>query len=293
MLSAEGLRFRAAFFSSVRQFFVSKNFLEVDTPLLSPVILPEANIVPVKAGGLFLLTSPELYMKRLLARGHRHLFQICSCFRSEEQGRLHLTEFKMLEWYHLGGDYRRLMEDCRELICYLAAALQQQFPALCQSLDLQRWQTMTVREAFEKYVPVSLDQALAEDNFDQLLVEYIEPNLGLDGPSFLIDYPAQMASLAQLKADDPTAAERFELYINGVEIANGFSELTDTKEQRRRFSAELLQLEWTDTMPERFLDELDLIDEAAGIALGLDRLLMLFMGKNHIDEVQTFASGDI
>ncbi len=289
MLSAEGLHFRAAFFASIRQFFVSHDFLEVDTPLLSPVILPEANIVPVSAGEQFLQTSPELYMKRLLARGHHRLFQICPCFRSEEQGRLHLQEFKMLEWYHLNKNYDQLMQDCKELICFLAAALKKQFPAVCHSLDLAVWQKITVAEAFAQYVPVSLEKAIQNDTFDELLVEYVEPQLGIDGPVFLIDYPAQMASLAKLKADDQTVAERFELYINGIEIANGFSELTDAGEQRMRFREEITRLSWDTSMPERFLDELDEIDEAAGIAMGLDRLLMLFMAKTHIDEVQSFA----
>lgn len=293
MLSAEGLHFRAAFFSAIRQFFVANDFLEVDTPLLSPVILPEANIVPVTASKLFLQTSPELYMKRLLARGHQRLFQICSCFRSEEQGSLHLQEFKMLEWYHLGQDYSVLMQDCQELINFLGNSLGHRFPHIHKSFCCKSWQTMTVKDAFSKYAPLTLKQAMDRDVFDELLVQYIEPNLGKNGPLFLLDYPAEMASLAKLKTDDPTVAERFELYIDGIEIANGFSELTDAKEQRTRFAAELKQVSWQTSMPERFLDELDLIDEAAGIAMGLDRLLMLFMGKTHIDDVQSFAPGEM
>lgn len=293
MLSTQGLHFRAAFFSAIRRFFDSQGFLEVDTPLLSPVILPESNIAPITADVDFLQTSPELYMKRLLARGHQRLFQICSCFRREERGRLHLQEFKMLEWYHLDKNYEQLMADCQELISYLGVTLQEQFPDLYKSFDCSSWQKITVAEAFARYVPVSLEQAMREDRFDELLVEYVEPNLGINGPVFLVDYPAPMASLAKLKDNDHAYAERFELYINTIEIANGFSELTDAGEQRLRFAEELERLPRQRVMPERFLDELDIIDSAAGIAMGLDRLLMLFMGKTHIDDVQSFAPNDM
>ncbi len=151
-------------------------------------------------------------------------------------------------------------------------------------------------EAFERFSPVSLSQALAEDSFEEMLVEHIEPRLGRGRPLFLCEYPAQLASLARLKPGEPAVAERFELYISGLELANGFSELTDPCEQRRRFQQELQTIEKREgrrqAMPEQLLDELAAIESAAGIAFGLDRLLMLAMGKSDISEVMSFTAGD-
>jgi len=145
--------------------------------------------------------------------------------------------------------------------------------------------------------PLTLDEAVARDCFDEILVEHIEPHLGRGELSFLHDYPAGMASLARKKTDDPGVAERFELYIEGVEIANGFSELTDAAEQRRRFEKEIELLaervEEEFSMPEKFLADLEKLPTCAGIALGVDRLLMLILGKNDINNVVTFAPDDL
>jgi lysyl-tRNA synthetase class 2 len=158
------------------------------------------------------------------------------------------------------------------------------------------WEKLTVAEAFARFAPIDPVEALQSDDFDRVLVEYIEPNLGVGRPTFLHDYPAQCASLARLKEDDERVAERFELYVDGVELANGFSELTDAAEQRRRLAGELSRMEpghGMTAMPERFLEDLAELDTAAGVAFGVDRLLMLLMSADSIAEVVSLAPGDL
>jgi elongation factor P--(R)-beta-lysine ligase len=304
MLDPQGLRIRAALFAAVRLFFTAQGFLEVDTPLRQPVIIPESNIVPLTADGQYLQTSPELCMKRILAAGCPKIFQICPCFRKDERGRRHLEEFTMLEWYRRDADYHALMTDCEDLLQSVAERLAGILPdaagrekRISVDLDLAApWPRLTVEEAFRRYSPLSLEQAIAGDCFEEILVEFVEPRLGVGSPVFLLDYPAEMASLARRKADEPARAERFELYLNGIELANGFSELTDADEQRQRFRHELDLIERSGRrpagMPERFLDDLDRLPSAAGIAFGLDRLFMLLMGRHEIGEVVSFAPED-
>lgn len=294
MLDRKGLQLRAAFFRAVRRFFQEQGFLEVDTPIRQPLLIPEQNIVPIPSGTHFLQSSPELYMKRLLAAGCERIFQICHCFRQGERGRLHLEEFVMLEWYRLDADYGDLMQDCENLFTSLAGELSAcVFPV---HLDLG-WQRLTVEEAFARYCPISAAEALAQDMFDQLLVEYVEPQLGLETPAFLCDYPLELASLARPKPGQPEVAERFELYVSGIELANGFSELTDSDLQRKRFGEEYAKMEnergKQGKMPERFLEDLGQIEQAAGIAMGLDRLFMLFLGKEKVEDAVPFAPGEL
>jgi lysyl-tRNA synthetase class 2 len=294
MLDLKGLQLRAAFFRAIRQFFQKQGFLEVDTPIRQPVLIPEQSIVPISAGNHFLQSSPELHMKRLLASGCEQIFQICHCFRSGERGRLHLEEFVMLEWYRLGGDYWDLMDDCEQFLGFVLSELID----CALPVDLNApWQRITVQQAFAKYCSISPLQALKEDRFDLLLVEEIEPHLGRKTPTFLYDYPLELASLARKKPGNPQVAERFELYVAGVELANGFSELTDAVQQRSRFQEEHVKMQEIDhspkKMPEKFLHDLEKIEDAAGIAMGLDRLLMLLMGKNSLDAVLTFAPEDM
>lgn len=304
MLDIQGLRIRAALFSAIRLFFAERGFLEVDTPLRQPVIIPESNIIPLASEGQFLQTSPELCMKRLLAAGCEKIFQICPCFRKDERGRHHLEEFTMLEWYRTGTDYNQLMVDCESLLRHVAVRL----TALVGEGIVARhptptggdlagpWPRLTVDEAFRRFSPVTLDQAMAERRFEEVLVEFVEPCLGMDSPVFLCDYPVEMASLARAKNDNPQRAERFELYWQGVELANGFSELTDAEEQRARFVHELRLIEQATGrpagMPERFLSDLERLSSAAGIALGVDRLLMLFLARQQVDEVVSFSPRD-
>lgn len=297
MLSNSRLHLRAAFFRSIRQFFYSQDFLEVDTPVRLPLLIPESMIEPIEADGSFLQTSPELCMKRLLARGNGRIFQICPCFRKNEKGSLHSEEFKMLEWYRLDEGYLKLMEDCITLVRHIFRELPPAEKSPITEEYLSRdWQRLSVAEAFEQFSSVSLEDALQEDSFDEILVENIEPQLGIEQPTFLYDYPAPLASLAKLNSTNNEVAERFELYMHGIEIANGFSELTDSQEQRLRFEEELVAIAkngaWQDRLPEKFLDELQLIDSAAGIALGLDRLFMLFAGATTLDKAITFSVSD-
>ncbi len=305
MLGLPELHMRAALFRLIRSFFDDQGFLEVDTPLRQPIFIPESTIVPLSADDHYLQTSPELCMKRLLAQGCDKIYQICPCFRKGELGRLHLEEFTMLEWYRSGADYLDLMSDCEDLLrfivqkleCVVAPDSEHYQQKLLSKTDLGLdWQKMSVVRAFELFSPVSLVDALEKDRFDELLVEYIEPHLGLGAPTFLYDYPVALGSLAKRSAHNPGVVERFELYINGVELANGFSELTDTGEQRSRFKDEITVMAMNGRpgvkMPQRFLADLQKLDTAAGIALGVDRLFMLLMNRDSLSEAVTFHPGD-
>lgn len=286
LFSVANLRQRAVLLGAVRSFFNSRGYLEVETPLRIPAPAPEAHIIPQPSGAWFLQTSPELCMKRLLARGIPRLFQICKCFRQEERGRRHLPEFTMLEWYRAGADYFSLMDECEELLAAVAG------------IDLAPpWERLTVEEAFRRYAGMTAAQALAADLFDQLMVEKIEPQLGRPRPTFLYDYPAGLAALARKRPDNPNLAERFELYIDGLELANGFSELIDPVEQRQRFVEEQRRIAATGRtpppLPEKFLAELAAMPPSAGIALGLDRLAMLLLGVESIEAVIAFPPEDL
>jgi len=294
MLDAKGVQSRAAFFQAIRSFFIDRCFLEVDTPIRQPLVIPEQNISHIPSAAQFLQSSPELYMKRLLAGCGRDIFQICRCFRHGECGRLHLEEFVMLEWYRVDADYFDLMSDCEDLLIFLQGAFSGE--GLPVSLQ-QPWERLTVAEAFTRYSSVSVSDALQEDIFDELLVEKVEPHLGIECPTFLYDYPLALASLARQKTTEEGVAERFELYISGVELGNGFSELTDKKTQRQRFVEEYSRMEGECSgqkrLPEKFLAALDSLDRAAGIAMGLDRLLMLFWGENELKNVVTFSCEEL
>jgi len=305
MLELHGLHMRAALFRLIRTFFYAQGFLEVDTPLRQPVFIPESTIEPFSADGQYLQTSPELCMKRLLAKGCTRIFQICPCFRKGERGRLHLEEFTMLEWYRYGADYLDLMSDCQDLLRFIVRNIESaklsnsgKYPQkwFLKTDIVSDWRKMSVAGAFELFSPVSLTDALAQDRFDEFLVEFIEPHLGFGIPEFLYDYPAELASLAKRNIENPRIVERFELYINGVELANGFSELTDSREQRERFTEEIAVMEKNDRrgvkMPVRFLDDLEKLESAAGIALGIDRLFMLLMNQDNLSEAVTFDSRD-
>jgi lysyl-tRNA synthetase class 2 len=307
MLSFDELHIRAALLSSIRNFFSQQEFLEVDTPIRQSIILPESNIQPIQSGSKYLQTSPESCMKRLLAQGCRRIFQIARCFRKEEKGRCHLEEFVMLEWYRTEASYADLIQDCLDLLRFLSAEMVRQYPELrsVRGSILSKgaepgglpWRKITVAEAFARWSPFDLHRALGDDQFDEILVEYIEPNLGVNEVTFLYDYPASMASLAKKNDKDPDTAERFEMYLQGVEIANGFSELTDPFEQRSRFQKEIetifaLRGEQMQ-MPETFLAALGTLPDCAGIALGVDRLFMLMLGKSDVGEVVAFPPDDV
>jgi elongation factor P--(R)-beta-lysine ligase len=296
----EALHLRSKLIQSIRQYFINLDFLEIETPLRIPAPAPEEHIEALPSGDWFLQTSPEICMKRLLAAGYPRIFQLCKCFRAGERGKLHLPEFTMLEWYVAGFDYRQLMNQCEEMVIGIADVLgfADNIVRRGKKINLKPpWERISVQEAFKKYAPVTLEKSLRKDNFDEIMVEFIEPNLGSAKPSFLYDYPAKLGALARLKSTDPTVAERFELYIGGLELANGFSELTDAREQRQRFE-EAIQIRAQKNyaaykMPEKFLDSLENMPESAGIALGLDRLIMLLANATTIDEVNAFTPEDL
>ncbi|MEA2114492.1 MAG: EF-P lysine aminoacylase EpmA [Thermodesulfobacteriota bacterium] len=305
MLTPRGLQQRSHLLQAVRSFFFSKSYLEVDTPIRLPVLIPEAEIIPIQSEDWFLQTSPELCMKRLLAGGCPQLFQICPCFRSGERGRLHQQEFTMLEWYHTGWSYVELMDECEEMVRAVTVQLAAEEDARAD-ISIHRagkeisfaspWQRMTVQDAFQQYGGMSAGEAADKGKFDEILVERVEPNLGWQRPVFLYDYPISLASLARQKDENPEVAERFELYIGGVELANGFSELTDPEVQRQRFAHEIGSAGNGTTqqpMPEKFLQALADLPDCAGIALGLDRLLMLVVGAQTIADVLPFSERDL
>jgi len=286
---------RARIVQTIRAFFIARGFLEVETPQRIPANAPEEHIDPVPSDGWWLQTSPELAMKRLLAAGYGNIFQLARVWRAAERGRRHLPEFTLLEWYRPEADYQALMADCEALLRALVPDGVLQRNGV--SIDLTApWPRLPLAEAFCRYADCSLEQALAEDRYEEVLSEQVEPALGA-GPVFIVDFPASMAALARLKPDDPQRAERVELYLGGLELANGFSELVDPVEQRQRFvQAEAARREAGKppvALPEPFLDDLERMPAAAGIALGLDRLVMLLAGAGTIDEVVAFAPEDL
>lgn len=292
---SQALQMRARLIQSIRSFFIQQDFLEVETPvrILSPA--PEEHIEAIPSGSWFLHTSPELCMKRLLAAGYPRIFQICKCFRAEERGGKHLPEFTMLEWYVAQFDYTKLMDQCQAMLTVTLNDMGHARDILWQNKKINLttpWERIAVTDAFSRHAPISMKEALEKDQFDEILVEYIEPHLAQDRPVFLYDYPAELASLAKIKKSDATVAERFELYIGGMEIANGFSELTDANEQRRRFeeaSGARAAKHWCSyPMPEKFLVALEHLPPSAGIALGIDRLTMILAGTATIDDVIPF-----
>ena len=279
---------RARIIQQIRAFFITENFLEVETPHRIPANAPELNIDAIPSTDWFLQTSPELCMKRLLAAGYEKLFQICRCWRAGERSNSHLPEYSMLEWYRSHCDYRQLMDDCEALFIHLSS--DQQISWQGQIIDLSPpWPRLTVSEAFLQFSSMPLATALDTDEFDSVIAFEIEPNLPADRPIFLTEYPLEHASLARTKESNPFVAERFELYIGGLELANAFSELTDPDEQQQRFVVEeslrRKKGKCPYPSPKPFLKELATLPPSAGIALGIDRLIMLFCDVNSIDDV--------
>jgi elongation factor P--(R)-beta-lysine ligase len=310
---------------AARSFFSSQSFVEVDTAALqiSPGI--EAHIsafcteiiddAGVKSR-LYLHSSPEFAAKKLLAAGETRIYSFGHVFRNRERGRLHHPEFTMLEWYRAGEPYQRLVEDCLGLLAWTVAAVGSRDLSFGGHVadPFAEPEILTVAEAFDRYAAIDVlatigtpepnRDALAarasehgirtvaddswSDIFSKIMVAKIEPQLGHGRPTILMDYPASEAALAKLQ-DDPRLAERFELYACGVEIANGFGELTDPVLQRQRFEAamaERLRI-YGEAYPidEEFLQALAIMPDACGIALGFDRLVMLATGATHIEQV--------
>ena len=340
------LEARGALIRSVRDFFDQNGFYEVETPILqvSPVMDTHIHALKTDLRGvdlayektLWLHTSPEFAMKKLLVAGLPKIYQICHVFRDAEGSRRHSREFTMIEWYRAHDTYETIMTDCIGLLRHCAAALgiraYRHQDAICD--PFAEWEIITVAQAFKKYagldievflpqppasrVPPSPDgrgcrseaeagegkfaQAVRslglhtapddrwDDLFFRVMGEKIEPHLGMDRPTVIKDYPAAMASLSRRKPDDPRFAERFEMYVCGVELCNAFGELTDAAEQRKRFIEEMeaKQKLYGESYPidEDFLAALEHgLPESGGNALGLDRLAMLATGADDIEQV--------
>jgi lysyl-tRNA synthetase class 2 len=294
------LLLRSRIIQSIRSFFFARGYLEVETPLLIAAPAPELHIDAIQAGDLFLHTSPELCMKRLLAAGYEKIFQICRCFREGERGSIHLPEFTLLEWYRSGTDYRGLMEECEELLLSVSRKLgyREKIRYEGQEVDLRSpWPHLSVKEAFRRHADMDVEETIATGSFDEIMVTRIEPHLGFPRPTFLYDYPASLAALARTKEKEPETAERFELYVAGVELANAFSELTDPLEQKRRFERDTADRRRMGKkiypLPDKFLEALATMPASAGIALGVDRLVMIFSGRKSIDAVVSFTPEDL
>jgi lysyl-tRNA synthetase class 2 len=265
-----------------------------------PEIAPEQYITPIESEGWFLCTSPELHMKRLLTSGYEKIFQFSRCFRKGERGRWHNPEFTLLEWYRKGADYRRMIRDTEELVLALAEKLSggRSLRYLGKDIDLSLpWPEVTVREAFmcaAGWDPVARPDPV---RFDDDLVSRVIPGFPDDRPVVLLDYPAALGSLSRLKPDDPKVSERAEVFIGGLELVNAYSELVDVAEQARRFRSDIKQIK-CDTgrdspLPQKFLQALADMPPCGGIALGMDRLVMLLCGSSSIDEVMPFTVDNI
>jgi len=296
----KNLHLRARIIQAIRGFFIDREYLEVETPIRIPAPAPEAHINAVITEDWFLQTSPELCMKQLLAAGFSRIFQICKCFRHKERGARHLPELSMLEWYSTGRNYKDLMDECEDLICFVARLINGNDKIGYQGREIHLdipWTRMSVTTAFHQYASMAMEKALEKDCFDEVMVNEIEPNLGSPTPLFLYDYPAPCGALSRLKPQNDLLAERFELYIAGIELCNGFSELTDPAEQHARFEEEQRRRKSIGQpvypMPQRFLKALKDMPDAGGNALGIDRLVMLFCDANDIDDVVTFTPEEL
>ncbi len=283
----DSIALRDAVMQRIRAFFRKHGFTEVETPIRLKIPCMELHIDAEPSSDHFLRTSPEIFHKQLLAAGHGKIFELGKCFRRGEVGPLHNPEYTMLEWYRANADYMDVLADTKALI---------QSVAEVRDLGFQGgedWKILAVSEAFLEFAGWNPVGSYAEDRFDMDLVEKVEPALKqMGGPVVLIDYPVEAAALSRRNPDNPLVAERWELYIDGIEIANAYSELTDPVEQRRRFEicAEQRKVLGKETYPidEAFIRALEKMPPSGGIALGVDRLLMLMAGADSLDAVLPF-----
>lgn len=321
-------RRRAELTGRIREFFGKEGFWEVSTPLLAPALVPESYLEVFettlmdpagKSQRAFLTTSPEMWHKKLLAAGSGNIFEITKSFRNTDlESRRHNPEFTLLEWYRVGADYRRTMEDCEGLVRFLADKKELIYQGKKIFLD-KKFERLTVAEASEKFAQIKDKDFFDPERlkargkakgyrveegddwetvFNLIYVKEVEPQLGQGRPTFIYDYPAQFAPLAKTSAKDLRVKERFELYIAGMELADAYSELTDEKEQRERFGQETVARRRAGKIDypadEEFLAALKAgLPECSGAALGVDRLMMLLLDKTKIGEVVLFAAKEL
>ncbi|ATF94453.1 elongation factor P--(R)-beta-lysine ligase [Cedecea neteri] len=303
---------RAAIMAEIRRFFADRGVLEVETPCMSQATVTDIHLVPFETRfvgpghsqgiNLYLMTSPEYHMKRLLAAGCGPVFQLCRSFRNEEMGRHHNPEFTMLEWYRPHYDMYRLMNEVDDLLqqvleCGAAESLsyQQVFQRHLDIDPLSADKTQ-LREAAAKLDLSNIaDTEEDRDTLLQLLFAMgVEPHIGKDKPTFVYHFPASQASLAQISTEDHRVAERFEVYFKGIELANGFHELTDAREQQQRFEQDNRKRAALG-LPQQPVD-MNLLaaleagmPDSSGVALGVDRLIMLALGAESLSEVLAFT----
>lgn len=308
--SIENLKQRANIIKKIREFFAAKNVLEVETPLLNKATVTDLHLhslitscsVPGFADPqtLYLQTSPEFAMKRLLAAGSGAIYQICKAFRNEEAGARHNAEFTMLEWYQPGFDHHDLMAEIDELLQLILGTKQSDrityrdvFIKYCDIDPFTITETKLQQALIDHNIEV-IGDALSKDNYLNLLITHvIEPQLGFDVPTFIYDYPVSQAMLAKIRNDKLPVTERFEVYVKGVELASGYHELCDPNEQLARFGKDIENRKAAN-LPIPQIDH-DLIaalragmPECAGVALGLDRLIMLAIKAESIADVIAF-----
>lgn len=308
--SIEKLRLRASILKSIRDFFASRNVMEVETPNMCHTSVPDPFIQSIPALfqahpeseeiRYYLQTSPEYAMKRLLAAGSGAIYQLGKAYRQGEIGRFHNPEFTMLEWYRPGFDHHDLMNEVDALLQYVLrskAAERKTYQALFETHLNVNPHTATINELANCAAKQSLDIASPitdTDTWLNLLMSHcIEPQLGQDRPCFVYDFPASQAALSRLQPTNPPVASRFEVYINGIELANGFHELQNANEQRKRFENNLAQRKALGLsilpLDENFLSALEVgLPDCAGVALGVDRLIMLATKSERISDVLSF-----
>ncbi len=292
------LEARAVMMSALRQWFREAGFLEVESPVRLPCPALEDYIDAVPSGkGQWLRTSPELHLKRLLAAGYERIYEIGPCFRAGESGDHHRIEFTMLEWYRVGGDWEMLMADARGMILQAVEAVHHDrrvLPFRGHEIDFGRpWERLTVTEAFDKFAASSLREAIDGGTFEEVLCNEVEPHLGTEAPLFLTEYPMECSGLSAELPGKKGFVARWELYVAGLELGNACTELADAAEQERRFQA-TADLREADGRPVYPMDQGYMnalwkgFPQAAGTAIGLDRLAMVLTNATDISQVRAF-----
>jgi len=290
------LKVRSRLLQATRHFFLSRNYLEVETPVRIQAPALEDYIDAEESGSYYLRTSPELHMKRLLACGTERIFQTGPCFRKGEKGTLHNPEFTMLEWYCTGSDYMDVLEETKQLLCFTAKEVTGSTIIRHRGLTVDlnsEWQIYSVSEIYKLLAGWDPVLNFEADRFDLDMIEKIEPYFMKTVPCVLKDYPEQVAALARRSNKNASTAERWEVYVCGVELANAFGELTDPAEQKERFleCARKRKNNGRKVYPvdEAFIKALEKgIPECSGVALGFDRWMMLLSGEPSIEKVRIF-----
>jgi lysyl-tRNA synthetase class 2 len=292
------IKLRSRALQSVRRFFTERDYLEVETPVRVDTPALELHIDAIPSAEAYLRTSPEHHLKRLLVEGFERIFELGPCFRSDEVGKKHQPEFSMLEWYRVGADYGAMLDETQSLLVAVACDILGTPQLLIdgQLIDLeQEWLSLSIADVFKLRCDWNPLVDFDADRFDLDLVEKVEPSLPVDCPVILEDYPVQLAAQARCKPGDVPVAERWELYIGGLELANAYSEETDAEILRKRFEtcrdARQRMGKTPYAIDDAYLQALqEGVPACAGVALGMDRLVMLLADASDIAEVRTFPA---